>query len=381
MNILILTAATGGGHIQASRALEASLKEANPLAQVEVVDGLKYINKCVDKIISGSYLILAKYLKRTYKKLYELTDRDSAIAVIVEKLTLFLGLKLLKLVNEVNPDVIVVTHPFLAGMISVLKGKKRISAICVCIMTDYEAHKSWLHPNIDVYSVAWEHMVEEMTFKGIPREKVYPFGIPVNKNFFNRDEKIGNDLMDELGLDKNLFTILIMSGSFGVNNIKKIYKELGEIPLKFQVVILTGSNKKLFNTMQKMVKSCDKPTRIVKFTRDVHRYMNMADILITKPGGMTVSESLAADLPLVVFDAIPGQEEANTKFLVDNGRAITIGKGEGCKKVIEGLLRDEKKLKALKDNCIAFDKSNSVDNLMKVIMKENLKVVKEQGIR
>lgn len=380
MNILILTAATGGGHIQASRALEASLKETNPLAQVEVVDGLKYINKFVDKIISGSYLILAKYLKRTYKKLYELTDRDSAIAVIVEKLTLFLGLKLLKLVNTVNPDVIIVTHPFLTGMISVLKGKKKISATCVCIMTDYEAHKSWLHPNIDIYSVAWEHMVEEMVLKGIPKEKVYPFGIPVNKNFFNRDKKIGNALIEELGLDKDLFTILIMSGSFGVSNIKRIYEELCEIPLKFQVVILTGSNNKLYKTMQHKVKNCSKPTRIVKFTKEVYRYMNMADIIITKPGGMTVSESLASNLPLVVFDAIPGQEEANTKFLVDSGRAITIGKGEGCKKVIEGLLRDEKKLKDLKENCIAFDKSNSVDNLMEVIMQENIKEVKEAGL-
>lgn len=367
MNVLILCAATGGGHIQASRALKAGLEAKYQGGRIEIVDGLNYISPMLDKTISKGYLVLAKYLKRTYKVLYRLTDKHGAMAWLVEKLTAQFSNNLMPLINEFKPDIIITTHPFITGMVSTLKKRNKINSEVVCTMTDYEVHGSWIHKDVDIYSVAWDGMIQPLIDRGISPEKVHSFGIPVNKKFFincNEDKK---KLKEELGLDNDKITLLVMAGSFGVNNIKEIYEEIEQIPMEFQVVILTGNNDRLYGSLEKIVSRSSKKTRLIEFTNDVYRYMSMADILITKPGGLTVSEALASNLPFILFDAIPGQEEANAKFLIDNGMAISIGKGKGCKDKIEALLRDENRLQELKKNCESFDKSKSIDRLVDTI--------------
>lgn len=367
MNVLILCAATGGGHIQASRALKAGLEAKYQGGRIEIVDGLNYISPMLDKTISKGYLVLAKYLKRTYKVLYRLTDKNGAMAWLVEKLTAQFSNNLMPLINEFKPDIIITTHPFITGMVSTLKKRNKINSEVVCTMTDYEVHGSWIHKDVDIYSVAWDGMIQPLIDRGISPEKVHSFGIPVNKKFFincNEDKK---KLKEELGLDNDKITLLVMAGSFGVNNIKEIYEEIEQIPMEFQVVILTGNNDRLYGSLEKIVSRSSKKTRLIEFTNDVYRYMSMADILITKPGGLTVSEALASNLPFILFDAIPGQEEANAKFLIDNGMAISIGKGKGCKDKIEALLRDENRLQELKKNCESFDKSKSIDRLVDTI--------------
>lgn len=367
MNVLILCAATGGGHIQASRALKAGLESKYQGGRIEIVDGLNYISPVLDKTISKGYLVLAKYLKRTYKILYRLTDKHGAMAWLVEKLTAQFSNNLMPLINEFKPDIIITTHPFITGMISTLKKRNKINSEVVCTMTDYEVHGSWVHKDVDIYSVAWDGMIQPLIDRGISPEKVHSFGIPVNKKFFincNEDKK---KLKEELGLDNDKITLLVMAGSFGVNNIKEIYEEIEQIPMEFQVVILTGNNDRLYGSLEKIVSRSSKKTRLIEFTNDVYRYMSMADILITKPGGLTVSEALASNLPFILFDAIPGQEEANAKFLIDNGMAISIGKGKGCRDKIEALLRDENRLQEMKKNCEKFDKSKSIDRLVDMI--------------
>ena len=367
MNILILSAATGGGHIQASKALKNGIEEKYPESRVEVIDGLKYISSFLDIVISKSYLVLAKYLKTSYKNLYKLTDKNSFISFIVDKLTLKFSSKLMPLIKEVNADVIITTHPFLTGMISALKKTGKIDALSICTMTDYECHCSWLHSNIDIYSVAWNGMIPEMISHGIKKDIIHDFGIPVDPKFFHTTKDDGIKLKKELGLDEDKTTILVMAGSFGVNNIIEIYEEISKIPLDFQVVILTGNNKALYRKIEKRIEGSNKDTRIVEFTREVYRYMAMADVLITKPGGLTVSEALASNLPLIVFDSIPGQEEGNAKFLIDNGMAITIGKGKNCKNEVERLLKDKGKIEEMAKRCQEFDKSGAIDNLVDIM--------------
>ena len=144
--------------------------------------------------------------------------------------------------------------------------------------------------------------------------------------------------------------------------------------MDFQIIILTGNNKRLYNKIKEQIKFSKKQTKLIKFTNEVHRYMNLADVLITKPGGLTVSEALAANLPLITFDAIPGQEEANAKFLLDHGMSISIGRGDNCTEAIEALIKDKNKLREIKESCMTFDKSNSTNELLELIrrlMKEN----------
>ncbi|MEG1870739.1 MAG: glycosyltransferase [Peptostreptococcaceae bacterium] len=181
--------------------------------------------------------------------------------------------------------------------------------------------------------------------------------------------------MKELDLSKDKTTLLVMAGSFGVYNIEKIYKDISKISMDFQVIVLTGNNKRLYNRMKKEINDSNKPTKLIKFTSEVHRYMNLSDVLITKPGGLTVSEALASNLPMIIFDAIPGQEEANAKFLLNHHMSISIGRGNKCTQAIEELLKDQEQLIKIKENWIKFDKRESAHKLlelMKRVVKENM---------
>ncbi|WP_346929525.1 glycosyltransferase [Clostridium sp.] len=374
MNILILSASTGGGHLKASKALESYILENELDAKIKVVDTLEYVNPFINKIVTKGYIVLAKYLNLLYKNLYSLTDKSGILTCLVTKLILLFSKKLLPLIEEFAPDVIITSHPFPTEMISILKGNKSIKVPSICIMTDYAPHNTWIKPNVDEYCVACEDMIEGMIDRGVAPEKVHPYGIPVYSGFFHQDEEDKKILLDELGLSENKMTLLVMAGSFGVYNIEKIYKNISNIPMDFQIIILTGNNKRLYNKIKEQIKFSNKQTKLIKFTNEVHRYMNLADVLITKPGGLTVSEALAANLPLITFDAIPGQEEANAKFLLDHGMSISIGSGDNCIEAIEALLKDKNKLKEIKENCMTFDKSNSTIELLELIrrlIKEN----------
>lgn len=369
MNILILSASTGGGHLKASRALESYILENELDAKVKLVDTLEYVNPFINKIVTKGYIVLAKYLNTLYKNIYSLTDKSGVLTCLVTKLIYLFSKKLIPLIEETAPDVIITTHPFPTEMISILKGNKSIRVPSICIMTDYAPHNTWIKPNVDEYCVACEDMIEGMIDRGVAPEKVHPYGIPVYSGFFHQDEDDKKILLDELGLSENKMTVLVMAGSFGVYNIEKIYKNISNIPMDFQIIILTGNNKRLYNKIKEQIRFSKKQTKLIKFTNEVHRYMNLADVLITKPGGLTVSEALAANLPLITFDAIPGQEEANAKFLLEHGMSISIGRGDNCTEAIEALIKDKNKLREIKENCMTFDKSNSTNELLELIRK------------
>ncbi len=375
MNILILSASTGGGHLKASKALKSYILENEPNSKIKVVDTLEYVNPIVNKLVTKGYVILAKYLNPLYKMLYRLTDKPNILTSLVTKLIICLSEKLLPLIQEFKPDVVVTTHPFCTEMTSILKGKNKIKIPIVCIMTDYAPHNTWIKPNVDEYCVACEDMIADMVSRGVKEEKIHPYGIPVFADFFNRDERDKEVLLKELGLSKDKMTVLVMAGSFGVYNIEKIYKDINQISMDFQIIVLTGNNKRLYNNMKKEIEGSNKPTKLIKFTNEVHRYMNLSDVLITKPGGLTVSEALASNLPLITFDAIPGQEEANAKFLLDHHMSISIGNGDNCAQVIEELLSDKEELIKIKENCIKFDKIESTKHLLELmrrLIKKNM---------
>ncbi|MEG0308626.1 MAG: glycosyltransferase [Clostridium sp.] len=384
MKILILSASTGGGHIKASKALESYILEHEENSEVKVVDALEYINPLINKIVTKGYIILAKYFNFIYKRIYSVTDRASALTLLTTRLIVHFAKKLIPLIEDFSPDVIITTHPFPTEMISILKGQNKINTPLLCIMTDYAAHRTWIKPNVDEYCVASEAMRLEMIDRGVTGECIHPYGIPVSSDFFQKTCEDKLKLLEELQLDENKSTVLIMAGSFGVQNIEEIYMDISEISMDFQVVVLTGNNQRLYNKIKKSIELSKKETRVIKFTREVHRYMNLADILITKPGGLTVSEALASNLPMVVFDAIPGQEESNARFLLEHNMAISIGRGHNCKDTIETLFKDEEKLKQLSESCTEFDKSSATKNLLQririIIEENNSQVVKNPEI-
>ena len=240
-------------------------------------------------------------------------------------------------------------------MISHLKEKGLVQAPLICLMTDYGPHRAWIARQVDAYVVSNEDMVPEMVEMGAPRDIIYPFGIPVNDVFFSKENKAA--LLQEMGLEPDVPTILFMAGSFGVSGIMDIYREIAAQDIVFQIIVITGRNQKLYEAFAEDLAKSKRRTK----------YMHAADLLVTKPGGLTVSEALACDIPLAVFDAIPGQEEDNAQFLLSHNMAVRIQAGESCGKTIRIVLADNRRLEDMRSSCERFDKSQSGKNILWLI--------------
>ena len=375
MNILILTAATGGGHLRAARAVRSYVLENTDGSSVEVEDALKNIGAGVDKTICDGYRILATKAPALFGHFYRLSNRESSLSDIVWRFSSSHAKKLLPLIRSHRPDIIISTHPFVTEMVSYLKGEGLVTVPLICIMTDYGPHKAWIADHVDAYVVSNEDMVPKMEDMGVPNAKIYPFGIPVENVFFTKSDK--ETLQERFGLTPKLPVVLIMAGSFGVSKVLRIYRQISRSSAAFQIVVITGRNKRLYSIFQKKITESPKKTKLVFFTNEVENYMRAADLLVTKPGGLTVSEALACNIPMAVFDAIPGQEEDNADFLISHHMAVKLGENDGGGDVVGSLLKDSAELNGMRSSCEGFDKSHSAANILSLIniLYENSKAM------
>ena len=407
VKIIILSATTGGGHMRAANAIKDYLQSfAN---EVLVLDTIEYINPLLNKTITEGYEYLAKKQPNIYKVLYDTANKKSIMQAITNVNSL-ISKRLLPLIYEYAPDIIMTTHPFSTEMVSRLKGAGKIKMPILCIMTDYSPHRTWINDNVDAYIVSNNEMIKGMYDMGVPYWKVYPYGIPISKEFYNKKDK--GIILKEMGLSSDIPTILIMAGSFGVQNILSIYREILEIPRKFQIIIITGRNKKLYYSIEEVVEGKRRKreirapkllrrymsqlksktlrlirkekvvdisyngkyqefhrlnTRVLYFTNEVDKYMQASDLIITKPGGLTITEALACNLPMVVFDAIPGQEEENAEFLAGNNLAIRMASKEKAADSIKSLLENTDRLESMRCSCQKFAKPGSLEKIRLLI--------------
>lgn len=393
MKAIILSASTGGGHMSAANAINDYLSAQGDI--VYTVDTLEYISPILNKTITEIYEFIATKNPALWKMMYNSSNKKS-INKLVGIINSLISRKLMPLLGNFDPDIIVTTHPFATKMISVLKERGKINVPLVCILTDYAPHRTWINSRIDAYIVANEDMITQMIDMDVPSGKIYPFGIPIDDAFFDKLDK--EKTLNEIGMSAKIPTILIMAGSCGLANIGKIYRELQNIDIDFQIIVITGKNQKLYDKMQALasgIKSTAHPkllykisgkipqfkhlkiiskiknphnitvtkkTKIIKYTSHVNKYMKISDLIFTKPGGLTVSEALACDLPMALYDAIPGQEEENANFLVGNNMAVKLDSSHSVSSAVKDLLLNPQKLRSLKHSCKNFDKSKSLIN-------------------
>lgn len=377
----------------ASAAVKSYILSKEQDANVEIVDTLEYISPLLNKTITEGYVYLATKTPKVYGNMYRSANKERMLNSVLSGFNGLFGKALLPLLAEFNPDVIITTHPFSTEMVSDLKQLGKVKVPLLCIMTDYAPHKTWINPGVDSYVVSNEGMVDVMVQMGAPRELIHPYGIPVDGAFYTKKDKAA--IISEMGLDPNIPTILIMAGSFGVTNILRIYHNIIKIDLDFQIIVITGRNQRLYDAFAKILQKQNeakprrkvriwedgsevktvplkekpkKPTKLLFFTKEVYKYMQISDLIITKPGGLTVSEALACNLPMAIFDAIPGQEEENADFLIDNNMAVRIQKGSSCADTIYNLLANRDQLEKMKQSCQTFDKSKSSENIYQEIL-------------
>lgn len=363
MNILIFSASTGGGHKRAAAALKEKIRSLSPETNVVTLDALKEIGRFYDKTVCGGYHFMATKAPKLFGKCYRLTDRKTMMYRTVMKSNTVMRRKLIKILDEYKPDVVIICHPFVTTMISKLKAEGKTDVKAISVITDYQAHRTYIAPNIDAYVVAEPQTAKKLQMEyGMNADKIYPLGIPVFDRFSDIGKKEG--ICKREGLDPVLPTVLLMAGSFGVSAVADFYKQLALSGTKLQLIVITGNNKKLYSHLEKQIEELESPnpTKLLFFVDNVEDYMHVSDIIVTKPGGLTVTESLASGLPMAFYSAFPGQEEDNAEFLTTQGAAIQLSENNGANQIVE-LLETPERLEEMKRNCQRLAIPNSVKNI------------------
>lgn len=360
--VLILTASTGAGHNQAAKSLQLKYERAGH--QVRVMDILKETNRAYDKVIGDGYEFVAANMPELYKKMYEVADMKA-----FNKLTNRYGLpgvnlKINRLIKHSRPDVIIATHPFAVGIVTALKRKREIDAKFISIVTDFRAHFAYYSQLVDAYIVGSDYTKQSLVSKGIPQEKIHPFGIPINLAFL--EEKAC-----DLDHHENEFNVLIMAGSMGVSKIAEVIRDV-VANRRYKVNIVCGKNEKLYKTINKRYEDYLKGDRVTVygFTREIPQLMSEADVLITKPGGLTTTEALQKSVPMIIPFAIPGQEEENAEFLESQGVAIRASSPEAIGESVEVLYRKRNLHRRMKMQMQEISKYYSIDSIIE--LSENL---------
>ena len=369
MKILIFTASTGGGHKRAAAALEAKIKSLSPDTEVKVVDAMKAIGKVYDKTICGGYHFMATKIPKVYGKCYKITDRKNLMYQAVMRSNTMMSNKLLETINDFLPDIVIICHPFVTTMISKLRRQGKIDVKAISIITDYDAHRTYIVPQIEAYVLAEPQMAKKLIDEyGVDESIIYPLGIPIFDSFTQPFDK--EEICKREGLDPNVPTVLLMAGSFGVTSVLEFYKSLAEKGKNLQFIVITGRNIKLFGHLEKMIDEMGMQdnTKLLYFVKNVQDYMHISDLIVTKPGGLTVTESLACGLPMAIYSAFPGQERDNADFLVKQNAAVLLDKKNGADQIIEPLNSPET-LAEMKKKCSELSISDSAEKIFNLAQK------------
>src|SRR5208282_3530476 len=254
--------------------------------------------------------------------------------------------KLKPLFDEFKPDVVVCTQAFPCGMVADYKKTYRLPMTVIGVLTDYAPHLYWLHEGVDFYVVPSQEASDRYVKESVPVERIKVFGIPIRMKFA---ENTGTaKIAGKLGLDMNIPTILIMGGGQGLGPMKEAVKSLVRLARPLQLIVICGTNVKLVHWIKKTKRKTNKKIIFYDYANNVDELMEVSTLIVSKPGGMTTSECLAKGLPMVIVDPIPGQEERNSQFLVNQGIAIRVDDKHHIAREIDLLLNDPKQLASMK---------------------------------
>lgn len=358
--VLIFTASTGGGHNQAAKSLASKFQLYG--YDVKVVDILKLTNKITEKFFADGYELLSCNLPIVYRGLYKYSDKQAINIKLSKYIYRIFKRKIYKSTRETNPDLIIGTHPFIVNIISRLKQRKRVFVPFISVVTDFKAHSTYFDKYVDAYVTGSEYTNKGMISKGIPEERLYCYGIPIRQEFLSNDCNSNECYNDD-------FTVLLMGGSMGIKSIEKVLRGLVvNCKSKMKIIVVCGNNKSLMNKIESEYHRIPKDKEIIVygFTNDIPNLMAKSDVLITKPGGLTVSEAIAKKLPILIPYMLPGQEEDNAEFLSNSGIAKVINDIDEIDSVVDDLVDKPHLLEEMQKKMEKIAENYSIDNIVKL---------------
>ncbi len=344
--VLIMSASIGTGHTQAARAIEEYVKTIPADWEVEHVDFLSNDVLSIDNIVKETYIKILDLFPLLYDLMYYSSQGYKKGMAVKTLISWGLKRRMLRVLADKKPDVLVFTHPFPAGAAALLKRQRRLTIPLVGIITDFAIHQLWVYPQIDAYFVAASPLKKLLTEQGIDGRKITVSGIPVRSAF-----KQGTWRWDEdHQLNKN---VLIMGGGLGMGSIRQSLVRLDKLDDVDSFTVVTGYNADLYDEIYQLRRELRHPVKVLGYTNRIAELMAKAALLVTKPGALTCTEAATVQVPMVLYSPIPGQEEANAMYMQEKGCARWAKGQENLAVITADLLRHPEKLQAMSEASVS----------------------------
>jgi processive 1,2-diacylglycerol beta-glucosyltransferase len=366
--ILVLSASVGAGHLRAAQAVELALRKTRPDAIVQNVDVLDMTNAPFRRLYGKAYLDLVNKAPHVLGYFYDMLDRPSRsgknrtdrFRLAVQKLNLK---RFIEFLTEKPWDLAINTHFLPAEIIANLRKKKGLKLPQVTATTDFETHRMWVNTPCDRYFTATEEGGLYLRHWGVPVGiDTIATGIPIHPVFSEPKER--SDCLKRQRLSGERPIVLQLAGGFGVGPIEKIYRQLLEVEVPLEVVVVSGRNEKVKKSLQDVSVPTRHRSHVLGFTDQMDELMTVADLVVSKPGGLTTSETLARGAAMCIVNPIPGQESRNSDFLLENGAAIKVNNLATLGYKVTALLKNLARLEQLKANARKLGRPRAAFNVV-----------------
>jgi processive 1,2-diacylglycerol beta-glucosyltransferase len=368
LSVLVFSASFGAGHVRAADAVIEALRAKDPNVKITHLDCGAFLSKTFNSVIRSTYIELIKHTPKLWGKFYYRTAKippDSAFQRFLNGLG---RREFLKYIKELQPDLVICTYPTVAGVLAQQRLKGVLNIPLVTIVTDYAVHSQWIHPGVDLYIVGCEGVYNGLVARGINPNTIQITGIPVSPKFEETLDR--KAILKKIGFSPDSATVLVMGGAYGVlGGAKWICKILSETAFPVQSIIVCGQDEKLYKALDPFVEEGKNPMVRFGFVKNVEELMSASDMIITKAGGLTVSEALTKRLPLVIYRPIPGQEEENANFLENIGAGRTAKNEEELEAIIYSLLEHPKQLERMRRAALKSVPGRSAEQAVERILE------------
>jgi processive 1,2-diacylglycerol beta-glucosyltransferase len=364
MKILILYTDAGHGHRKVAEAiLEEIEARKSTKVSADIYDSLAFTNKSFRYFYPRLYYQVVKSTPWLWGFFFHLTNNHFVYSLIRPLRTFWNSLnskKLEEFIQDQNYDYVLLTHFFPAEVSARLKANRKISAKILTVVTDTIPHHVWINHKTDQYWVMSEESRHTLLKLGINDSSIQVKGIPVSARFTKNQDK--TECRNQLGVERDRFTILFSSGSFGLGPTQEILTSLESLKHPIQALVVCGTNKELFKTLSNQKHKF--PVAILGFVDNMPQLMGASDIIIAKPGGATMCEALGSQLPMLITEGIPGQEDGNERLLLDSGAARKLTSVSEASIIIHDLVSSPDQLKQMKQKINSIAKKNAARDLV-----------------
>jgi processive 1,2-diacylglycerol beta-glucosyltransferase len=360
LKVLLCYLVKNSGHHAAALAIEAALRQIHPSVETLCVDLLEYTHPRWSAILQKTYMVTIRRTPEVWEALYDSPWLDYLTRKIRTLIQRGNGRQLLSLMEDFDPDIAVCTQAHPLAVLSAYVDRHNKNLPLWGVVTDFIPHRFWVVKGRTHYVAPDEAAADRLVWLGVERRHVHVLGIPIKPNFAGR--------LKEKALRENGRRVLIMGGSRGLGAKYRTIRSLDKSPEEFMIDVVTGMNRRLRARLVRGRGTFKHPIRIRGYVKDVAALMRKASLLVSKPGGVTSAEAMAAGVPMLLIRPLPGQERGNTNVLVRHGAAVHIRHDREVEPVVTALMKNAELLGMMRERAAALGRPTAATRIAEAVL-------------